>query len=112
MCLVRLGLTWSLAIPDDTWLSVCIGVGSGCGWPISSRMFLITTVSRALWKSPAVSASVADDMMLRRILDSTCMLPLGFGGGALGSGLSLPSRKTCISGHRFLSVPGFHSPTE
>lgn len=56
-----------LVMPVTQELSIYMGVG-GCGQPGSSRMLRSIAPSLALWKRPADSASVADDMTFLRVL--------------------------------------------
>ena len=67
-------------IPMDVILSVLIVI-RGCGCPNSFNVVLIGTAILALWKTPIVSASAAEDMTLRIVLHSVWMGPLGFGSG-------------------------------
>ena len=80
MAFVLFGVILPFTILSAMALSVCIGVG-GCGWPISSRMILINTASRAMMYSPANSASVADDMTCLMMCAMLRTAPL-FGGMA------------------------------
>ena len=52
---------------------------AGCGCPILASVILSITPSFALWKSPPASVSVADDITLRMILLTVCIVPLGVG---------------------------------
>ena len=61
IALVRFGRTRELMMPSAVELSVWTGVG-GCGWPISSRIFLSSTPFRAFVYRDPISASAADDM--------------------------------------------------
>ena len=61
IALVRFGVILPLTILSAIALSVCSGV-CGCLCPISSRMILMYTASRAMMYMPASSASVADVM--------------------------------------------------
>ena len=67
-------------MPWEVLLSVLIVVG-GCGCPNSFNIVLIGTAILALWKTPIVSASAAEDMTLRIVLHSVWMGPLGFESG-------------------------------
>jgi hypothetical protein len=58
---VRFGCIFPLITPSAIELSVCIGVG-GCLCPISSKIILMYTDSRAMIYNAASSASVADVM--------------------------------------------------
>ena len=59
-------------------LSTCMGVG-GCGWPISSRVRLITVASWPFSKAAAISHSAAEETMLRNILHKLWIGPFNFG---------------------------------
>ncbi len=63
------------ANPYAVELSTWIGVG-GCGWPISSNVVCRGTASVVFSKTAPHSASAAEDMTLRMILDLLRMAPL------------------------------------
>ena len=60
-----------LIISDAVELSVLMGVG-GCGWPSSSRIFLIITASCTFTNNPPTSASAAGAVILLRMLLTAC----------------------------------------
>ena len=83
IALERWILMLSLAIPHAVELSTWMGVG-GCGYPISSRVVRSMAASFMLVKSPAVSASAADET-------TTLMTPVGVRMGPLMNvGLLVP----------------------
>ena len=75
MAFVRFGVILPLTTPSAIELSVCNGVG-GCGCPISSRMILMYTASRAIMYNAASSASVADVMTCLILCAMFNMAPL------------------------------------
>ena len=68
-------LVVSLVIPEAVALSVHTFV-MGCGWSISSNLFHMTTPYFALRYIDMSSASAANDITLRIIVDTTCNSPL------------------------------------
>ena len=70
MAFVRLILIVELAKPTAVELSVCIGVG-GCGCPSSCNVIRSGTEVWQLWKTPPISASAAEAMILRSMRHST-----------------------------------------
>jgi len=81
----RFCFTSSLAMPTAVLLSVTIGVG-GWGCSISSAAILIGQASLQLWKSPANSASAADESTSFMMLQLMLMGPVCVGGGLFGGG--------------------------
>ena len=72
-------------------LSVRMVVG-GWGWPNSVNVVLIGTAVLAFRKIPIVSASAAEDMTRRTVLQSVWTGPLGVGFGFLFAGEILSLR--------------------
>ena len=64
--------------PSAVALSVLIEVG-GCGWPKMLSKVRMGIATCALWKTPPVSASAADDTTCRSVLHSTRMALLRVG---------------------------------
>ena len=64
--------------PCAVVLSVFIGLG-GCGFPSAHKMNLIWMLVCALWKSPPISTSAADNTTFLIVLHSISIGPFNFG---------------------------------